>query len=184
MILKKRVNLSEIKAYQNGLVEVQDEGSQLLALATKVKSGDKVLDYCAGAGGKSLAFAQMMQNQGQIVAHDVSAISLKKLNQRAKRASVSIIHTTQKPQGLFDHVVVDAPCSGCGTWRRTPNMRWHLTEKQLKHITKTQAEILNRAEQYLKTGGYLSYITCSLTFDENEHQVEQCLAAHPTFTVI
>ena len=187
LILKKRVNLSEIKAYQNGLVEVQDEGSQLLALATKVKSGDKVLDYCAGAGGKSLAFAQMMQNQGQIQAYDITPKKLFELVKRATRAQIKIIKIITKlerPDKKFDHVVVDAPCSGCGTWRRTPNMRWHLTEKQLKHITKTQAEILNRAEQYLKIGGYLSYITCSLTFDENEQQVEKFLAEHPNYKVI
>ena len=184
LILKKRVNLAEVKAYQNGLIEVQDEGSQLLALATKIKSGDKVLDYCAGAGGKSLAFAQMMQNQGQIVAHDVSAISLKKLNQRAKRAGVSIIHTIQKPQGLFDHVVVDAPCSGTGTWRRQPDARLKLKQEQIKQYTKTQAQILDKACSFVKPKGYLHYMTCSLLQDENQNQMKNFLKLHAFFHLV
>ena len=121
LILKKRVNLSAVATYRQGFIEVQDEGSQLVALATQIGPKDKVLDYCAGAGGKSLCFAQMMQNQGQIVAHDISVISLKELNKRAERAKKTIIQTTQYPKGLFNHVVVDAPCSGSGTWRRCPD---------------------------------------------------------------
>ncbi len=141
LILKKRVNLSETKAYQKGQIEVQDEGSQLLALQTHIRPGDHVLDYCAGAGGKSLAFVQMMQNQGQIVAHDVSVISLKKLKTRAMRANAKIIQTTQHPSGIFDHVVVDAPCSGTGTWRRNPDAPFKLTQEQIKHYVQEQRKI-------------------------------------------
>ena len=184
LVLKKRVNLSGVKAYQDGLIEVQDEGSQLLALATKIKSGDKVLDYCAGAGGKSLAFAQMMQNQGQIVAHDVSAISLKKLQQRARRANVDIIRTTQKPQGLFDHVVVDAPCSGTGTWRRQPDARLKLKQEQIKKYVQTQAQILDKACQFVKPNGYLHYMTCSLLQDENQNQMKTFLKLHALFHLV
>ena len=184
LVLKKRVNLSGVKAYQDGLIEVQDEGSQLLALATKIKSGDKVLDYCAGAGGKSLAFAQMMQNQGQIVAHDVSAISLKKLQQRARRANVDIIRTTQNPQGLFDHVVVDAPCSGTGTWRRQPDARLKLKQEQIKKYVQTQAQILDKASQFVKPNGYLHYMTCSLLQDENQNQMKNFLKLHALYHLV
>ena len=130
LILKKRVNLQTSPTYQQGLIEVQDEGSQLVALATHIQPGDSVLDYCAGAGGKSLCFAQIMNNKGCIVDHDISTISLKKLQKRAQRACVSIISTTTTPRGKFQHVVVDAPCSGSGTWRRNPDGRLKLTQKK------------------------------------------------------
>jgi len=137
VILKKRVNLSEVSCYRQGLIEVQDEGSQLVALATGIQPKDKVLDYCAGAGGKSLCFAQMMNNCGQIVAHDISAISLKELNKRAERAGATIIQTTQYPKGQFNQVVVDAPCSGSGTWRRCPDAPFKLTQKQVADLVQT-----------------------------------------------
>jgi 16S rRNA (cytosine967-C5)-methyltransferase len=187
IVLKTYTNIKNTNAWKKGLLEIQDEGAQLLSLEIGIKPKQSVFDFCAGAGGKSLIFAQMMQNQGQIQAYDITPKKLFELVKRATRAQIKIIKIITKlerPDKKFDHVVVDAPCSGCGTWRRTPNMRWHLTEKQLKHITKTQAEILNRAEQYLKTGGYLSYITCSLTFDENEQQVEKFLSEHPNYKVI
>lgn len=184
LILKKRVNLAGIKAYQSGQVEVQDEGSQLLALSTKVRPNETVLDYCAGAGGKSLALAQMMQNKGQIVAHDISAMSLKKLQVRAKRAGRTIIQTTQKPKGLFDHVVVDAPCSGTGTWRRAPDAPFKLTEKQMKHYVMQQKQILDKAVDFVKPKGYLHYMTCSLMESENQAQMRAFLRRHSDFRLI
>ena len=180
-------NLSMTQAWKEGLIEIQDEGAQLVALDIGVRPNNTVFDFCAGAGGKSLIFAQMMKNKGLIWAYDITAKKLFELVKRAKRAHIDIIQIQPQlppPTTQFDYVVVDAPCSGCGTWRRNPHMRWHLTEKQLMHIVKSQMEILNRAEVYVKEGGYLAYITCSLTLDENENQVEQFLSTHPNYQVV
>ena len=185
--LNEYANLKNTKVWKQGLIEVQDEGAQLVALDIGVQPKQSVFDFCAGAGGKSLIFAQMMQNKGFIQAYDITPKKLFELNKRATRAHISIIKIIlklEKPDKKFDHVVVDAPCSGCGTWRRNPNLRWTLTEKQLAHIVKVQSEILERASAYVKPGHYLSYITCSLTVDENEKQVEKFLASHPNFHII
>ena len=184
LILKKRTNLATLKAYQEGKIEIQDEGSQLLALSTKIQPNETVLDYCAGAGGKSLAFAQMMQNKGKIVAHDISAISLKKLKVRAVRAGIKIIQTTGHPVGQFDHVVVDAPCSGTGTWRRQPDAPLKLTEKQMSHYVVQQKKILDHVVNFVKTGGYLHYMTCSLMESENQDQMRSFLRRHHDFRLI
>ena len=181
LVLQKRTNLQTIPAYQQGLIEVQDEGSQLVALATQIQKGETVLDYCAGAGGKSLCFAQMMGNKGKIIAHDVSKISLKRLEERAKRAKTTIIHTTFHPQGAFHHVVVDAPCSGSGTWRRNPDGRLKLTEKQIKALVKKQAAILDKASVFVEPNGFLHYITCSLINVENQDQMRSFLKRHKDF---
>lgn len=189
LILKKRVNLNACRAYKQGLVEVQDEGSQLVALETEIKAGDTVLDYCAGAGGKSLIFAQMMNGKGKIISHDVSARSLAELDKRAKRAGVKIVHTQtpvllkEYPDG-FDHVVVDAPCSGTGTWRRCPDARLKLTEIQVRDICQKQADILDRACQFVRAGGKLSYMTCSLLSRENRGQVDAFLSRHSDFEFV
>ena len=187
LILPSYRNLTATKAWKEGLVEIQDEGAQLVALDIGVRPGNTVFDFCAGAGGKSLIFAQMMQNKGLIWAYDITAKKLFELVKRATRAHIDIIQIQPQlpaPTKLFDYVVVDAPCSGTGTWRRSPNMRWHLTEKQLSHIVKSQTEILNRAEAYVKDNGRLAYITCSITTDENENQIDTFLTAHPNYKMI
>ena len=189
LILKKRTNLNACQCYKDGLIEVQDEGSQLTAIKTDVKPNQTVLDYCAGAGGKSLIFAQMMQNKGKILAHDISERSLFELQKRAKRARVDIIETTvnlskwhkDNPSFHWDFVVVDAPCSGTGTWRRCPDARWKLTQEQLQALTKKQASILQKASQYVSQNGKLVYITCSLTNDENIMQIRSFLKKNTTF---
>ena len=187
LIMPTYKNLTTTATWKQGLIEIQDEGAQLVALDIGVKPNDTVFDFCAGAGGKSLIFAQMMKNKGLIWAYDITAKKLFELVKRASRSHIDIVQIQPQlppPTKQFDYVVVDAPCSGCGTWRRSPNMRWHLTEKQLGHIVKSQTEILNRAEAYVKDGGELAYITCSLTLDENENQVEQFLSTHPNYKVI
>ena len=181
LVLQKRTNLNTLNAYQAGQIEVQDEGSQLAALETGIKPNETVLDYCAGAGGKSLCFSMMMQNTGKIVAHDISKISLKELEKRAHRAKATNITTTQHPTGQFDHVVVDAPCSGSGTWRRNPDGRLKLTQKQLSSLLKKQANILEKAQHFVKVGGKLHYMTCSLIQDENQYQMRAFLRKHPNF---
>ena len=185
LVLTKRTNLSVSATYRNGLIEVQDEGSQCVALETGIRAGNTVLDYCAGAGGKSLIFAQMMHNVGTIIAHDISDRSLRELSRRAERAGASCIQV-QKPvrKKLFDHVVVDAPCSGTGTWRRCPDARWKLSFDQLSRLTQTQASILDTAVPFVKDGGYLSYMTCSLTYPENEGQADAFLTRHPDFKCV
>ena len=185
LILKKRVNIQGMSAYKTGQVEVQDEGSQCVALETGVQAGERVLDYCAGAGGKSLIFAQMMQNKGCIVAHDISDRSLFELKKRADRAGATCIQIQKPIQDTeFDHVVVDAPCSGTGTWRRCPDMRWKLTQKQVDRLVETQAKILDDVTKYVREGGLLSYMTCSLIRRENVGQAEHFLAMHPDFQLM
>ena len=183
--LQKRANIQGTRAYRNGLIEVQDEGSQCIALETGIKPGDIVLDYCAGAGGKSLIFAQMMQNRGQIIAHDVSMKSLLELQKRASRAHTICIRTEHslKP-ALFDHVVTDVPCSGTGTWRRCPDRRFKLTQEELKKLLQTQAEILDTAATFVRPDGKLSYMTCSLLTPENEDQIQQFLTRHSDFSLL
>lgn len=189
LILKKRTHLSNSPTYLAGKVEVQDEGSQLAALGTQIAAGDTVLDYCAGAGGKSLIFAQIMHNNGKIIAHDISARSLQELQKRATRAGATIIETTTDltawqhahPNVRFSHVVVDAPCSGTGTWRRCPDARHKLTPEQLKELCHKQSIILQKAVSFVSPNGYLIYITCSLTTDENTKQIQHFLKKQPAF---
>ena len=183
--LKKRINLNAHPLYKQGLIEIQDEGSQCVALETGIQAGDTVLDYCAGAGGKSLIFAQMMQDKGKIIASDISDRSLAELQKRAERANVHCIRV-QKPlkPALYDHVVVDAPCSGTGTWRRCPDARFKLTQEQLNKIVKVQSEILDTVVPFVKQQGKLSYMTCSLTEVENSGQVQAFLNRHPDFKCI
>ena len=187
MILKKHAVLADTKAYKKGLLEIQDEGAQLVALDIGVKPKQDVFDFCAGVGGKSLIFAQMMENRGFIQAYDIVPKRLFELTKRAARCHISIIKIVTKlpePYKKFDHVVVDAPCSGTGTWRRMPDMKWKVSEKQLASTVAVQHDILNRAETFVKPGHYLSYITCSLTRDENEMQVERFLSEHPNYTIL
>lgn len=191
LILKKRVNLSATQTYKTGLVEIQDEGSQLVALKTDIQAEDTVLDYCAGAGGKSLIFAQMMKNKGKIIAHDISQRSLNELSKRAQRAHASLIKITpdvsaylkKNPTVRFTHVVVDAPCSGTGTWRRCPDARWKLTPEQFGELLKKQANILKKAATFVPENSALIYMTCSLTKDENMDQVQTFLKKHPHFSL-
>ncbi|MDR2902394.1 MAG: RsmB/NOP family class I SAM-dependent RNA methyltransferase [Lactobacillales bacterium] len=188
LILEKRVNLAGSNTFQKGLVEVQDEASQMVALETGIKPQDSVLDYCAGAGGKSLIFAQMMNGKGKIVAHDISRGRLKELEKRLTRGGAKNIQINgdlkaEKPAS-FSHVVVDAPCSGTGTWRRCPDAKWKMTPTHLAHLLKTQEEVLQKAAAYVKPGGKISYMTCSLLSVENKKQVEKFLQKNTEFVIV
>ena len=188
--LANRQSVTQGKAFQDGLVEIQDEGSQLIALAVDAHPGMRVVDYCAGAGGKTLAIAMCMENKGHIVACDVSVPRLEGAIKRLRRAGV---HNAErhllepgdkwlKRQGQkFDRVLVDAPCSGTGTWRRNPDARTRLTEADLAELTQKQAMILDQAQKLVKPNGKLVYATCSVLNDENEKQVEAFLARYPMF---
>ncbi len=188
--------LSRTKAFAKGWIDIQDEGSQLIAHVCGVQPGLQVLDYCAGAGGKTLALAGAMQNKGRIVAMDLEPRRLEKGKQRFKRAGVSDIIETRplsdeknrkwlrRQKGTFDVVMCDVPCTGTGTWRRNPDMRWRTYGPDLEELTGIQADILDRVAHTVKPGGKLVYATCSLLPEENEKQIEAFLERHPEFEVM
>ena len=188
--LAGRQSITQGKAFQDGLVEIQDEGSQLIALLVDAKPGMRVVDFCAGAGGKTLAIAMTMENKGHIVACDASAPRLDGAIKRLRRAGVHNVEQhlleagdkwTKRQAQKFDRVLVDAPCTGTGTWRRNPDARTRLTETDLLELLAKQAMILDQAQKLTKPGGRLIYATCSLLNDENEAQVEAFLARYPIF---
>ncbi|MHA1539282.1 MAG: RsmB/NOP family class I SAM-dependent RNA methyltransferase [Alphaproteobacteria bacterium] len=188
------INLRSLPFYKNGHIEIQDEGSTLVALLTEAKADEKVVDFCAGAGGKTLVLSSMMENKGTIVATDVIAGKLKELGRRADRAQTRNI--TEKllrderdswvsdNREQFDLVLVDAPCSGTGTWRRQPDMRFVWDAENLADIRTLQSSILYSASQLVKPGGRLVYATCSLMPEENEAQVDSFLQNASDFKVV
>ena len=176
--------LERTTLFGDGAFEFQDEAAQIACTLTDVLPGMNVCDLAAGAGGKSLALAAIMKNQGQIIAGDVAANRLAQLGPRAARAGVSIIQTTLRPTGLFDRVLVDAPCSGSGTWRRQPDQKWRLTRERLAKLEGLQDELLDRGARLLAPGGRLVYATCSVLSWENEERITAFLARNPDFTVI
>ncbi|HNQ92056.1 MAG TPA: RsmB/NOP family class I SAM-dependent RNA methyltransferase [Alphaproteobacteria bacterium] len=185
--------LSMTRAFKKGLVEIQDEGSQLIALACDVKPGQQVLDYCAGAGGKTLALAAAMGIKGRIVAMDLEASRLAKARERFRRAKVSDIieprplsdeknrKWLRRQKQSFDCVLIDVPCSGTGTWRRNPDMRWRTYGPSVEELVPIQREIMEKVAGTVKEGGRLVYATCSMLPEENETQVEGFLKDHPEF---
>jgi 16S rRNA (cytosine967-C5)-methyltransferase len=179
-------------AFLKGLVEIQDEGSQLAALFSGAKPGEQVLDLCAGAGGKTLALAAMMQNKGQVFATDDDKRRLAPIHERLKRSGARNVQVrTPKSiggeiddlKGRLDLVLIDAPCTGTGAWRRNPDAKWRMRPGALEQRVKEQAEILDRAVPLLNAGGRVAYITCSVLDDENGAQVRGFLARHPGFAV-
>lgn len=176
---------------QKGLFEPQDEGSQLITLACDVKPGMRVVDFCAGAGGKTLGLAMQMENKGQIIALDVMQSRLDRAKLRLRR--LGIHNVTQriidpkwikKQSGTFDRVLVDAPCSGSGTWRRNPDLKNKTTESDVMELVQKQREILKDAARLVKSEGLLIYATCSLVRDENDDQIEWFLENYPDFDLI
>jgi 16S rRNA (cytosine967-C5)-methyltransferase len=179
-------------AFQSGLVEIQDEGSQLVAALVAAGPGMRVADWCAGAGGKTLAVAMTMNNRGHIVACDVHDKRLAACVHRLRRAGVHNVEQhliapgdkwAKRQAGKFDRVLVDAPCTGCGTWRRNPDARLRLTETDLSELVEKQAAILDTASRLVRPGGRLIYATCSLLPAENEVQVEAFTQRYPDFAV-
>lgn len=180
-------------AFRAGLIEIQDEGSQLVAALTGARPGLRIADLCAGAGGKTLALAMMMQNRGQLVACDVSAARLDAAVRRLRRAGVHNVERhlieagdkwSKRRAGTFDRVLVDAPCTGTGTWRRNPDARLRLTEADLAELLPKQAAILDQAATLVRIAGRLVYATCSLLSEENEDQVTAFLTRHPGFALV
>lgn len=174
--------LSASKLFLDGHFEFQDEAAQICAELCGVKPGQRVLDYAAGAGGKALALAALMQNKGEIHAHDISAARLAMLLPRAERAGAKNITTfSTLPHGRYHLVLLDAPCSGTGTWRRQPELRVRLTRERLAELTALQAELLAKTASLVKPGGKLVYATCSVLPCENDEQIESFLAKHADF---
>ena len=174
-----QVEVSE--AWRSGLVEVQDEGSQLLCLGCEAQPGMTVLDLCAGAGGKTLALAAEMANQGRLIASDTDRARLGRMAPRLERAGVSIVEPLLLDPGReaealagveADLVLVDAPCSGSGTWRRNPETRWRVTPKRLAQLVKLQAHLLDVASELVRPGGRLVYVVCSMLAEEGRDQAD------------
>jgi 16S rRNA (cytosine967-C5)-methyltransferase len=178
-----------LPAWEAGLIEIQDEGSQLIALACDPPAGGTVVDLCAGAGGKTLALAANMAGQGRLIACDVDRARLSRLAPRAVRAGATIetrlldpnreAHALGDLSGVVDAVLVDAPCSGTGTWRRNPEARWRLTPDRLKKLTALQTHILDVAAPLVRPGGRLVYAVCSLLAEEGADQIAAFLVRHP-----
>lgn len=178
-IVIKRQNLSSLKEFKQGLFEVQDASSQLVAPFLQVKEGMTVIDACAGAGGKSLHIAALMKNKGTIISMDVEKKKLIELQKRADRAGAAIIRTQlintdaiTKLKNSADRLLLDVPCSGLGVLRRTPDTKWKLTPEFIEQIEKVQQEIISTYSQMLKPGGIMVYATCSILPGENQKQVE------------
>lgn len=186
--------LNKLDTFTRGAIEVQDEGSQLLALLVDAKRGEMVVDFCAGAGGKTLALGASMRNTGRLYAFDTSGHRLDALKPRLARSGLSNVHPVaiaherddriKRLVGKIDRVLIDAPCSGLGTLRRNPDLKWRQTPKAIEELTAKQAAILQSAARLLKPGGRLVYATCSVLRDENEAIAEAFMAANKDFTAL
>ena len=182
----KRIPVFSFPEFKEGLFEVQDEGSQLLAQEVQAKPGDLVLDFCSGSGGKTLAFAHQMEGKGQIYLHDIRPSALAQAKKRLRRAGIQNVQFLEpghiqlkKLKNKCDWVLIDLPCSGTGTFRRNPDQKWRLNEEMVSRLVLQQREIALEAISYIKTGGHLVYATCSLLRDENESQIEFLLKSTP-----
>ena len=188
LVIETRKNFKNYPAYRNGLFEIQDVSSQLVAPLLEVEPGMNVIDGCAGAGGKTLHIAALMENEGEILAVDVSEKKLEELSLRAKRAGVSIIKPMHAEKltrnfqarlnAFADRILLDVPCSGLGVLRRKPDAKWSLTHKFVQELLVIQAQILDEYAPMLKAGGIMVYSTCSIFPSENERQVGAFLKKH------
>ncbi len=192
--LEKRTALTALPAFRNGWIEVQDEGSQLVSLLCDVAPGMQVVDFCAGAGGKTLALAAALQNKGRLFACDTVKERLDRSAERLRRGGVDTVvrqllssendKWVKRQRQRFDRVLVDAPCSGTGTWRRNPDAKWKLRPEGIEELVALQQRILNSASVLVRPGGLLIYATCSLLPQENEQVVDAFLKSHPMFAPV
>lgn len=192
--MRTRAPVFTSQYFKRGWFEMQDEGSQLVALLADAQPGQKVIDFCAGAGGKTLAIAAAMNNKGRILAWDVSEKRLSQMKERLRRAKVDNVQThvltsendpfIKRHRDSADIVIIDAPCSGSGTWRRNPDLKWRFQEQDWKEIIETQKHILESASRLVKPSGKLLYITCSIFKNENESQLETFLSQRENFGVV
>jgi 16S rRNA (cytosine967-C5)-methyltransferase len=183
-------NVTAELSFQKGWFEVQDEGSQIVADLVDPREGQQVLDFCAGGGGKTLAMAAAMNNKGQVHAYDADRKRLAPIIERLKRAGTHNVQVHDNAKALeslkerFDHVLVDAPCTGTGTWRRRPDTKWRLNERNLQERVSQQDEALTEASAFVKPGGSLVYVTCSVLPDENDRQVRAFCEKNPGFEIV
>ncbi len=192
--VRKKPSIQNLPLFKDGTIEVQDEGSQLLAQLVGAKRGEMVADFCAGAGGKTLALGALMRNTGRLYAFDISEKRLAKLKPRMARSGLSNVHPVviahekdakiKRLAGKLDRVLVDAPCSGLGTLRRNPDVKWRQTVDGVAELNVKQASILASAARMVKAGGRLVYATCSILDEENEGIVQAFLAEHPDYTLV
>jgi 16S rRNA (cytosine967-C5)-methyltransferase len=192
--LRERVPLGNLAAFKQGLVEVQDESSQIAALLADARPGMRVVDFCAGAGGKTLALAAGMANRGKLVACEVSQRRLDRAARRLRRAGVTNVERralsgerdkwVKRHRGGFDRVFADVPCLGTGTWRRNPDAKWRMRPEDLAELVERQQQILRSAARLVRPGGRLVYATCSLLREEDEAQAEAFLAAETNFSLL
>ena len=192
--LAGKPSISNHALFLDGSFEVQDEGSQLLGFLLQPKRGEMVADFCAGAGGKTLLLGAMMRSQGRLYAFDIAEKRLAKLKPRLARSGLSNVHPVRiesendikikRLAGKLDRVLVDAPCSGLGTLRRNPDLKWRQTPESVAELTTKQAAILHAASGLVKKGGRLVYATCSLLAEENDAVVDDFLSRHPEFRAL
>ena len=192
--LSRRVSLGKLAAFEQGFVEVQDESSQIAALLADARPGMRVVDFCAGAGGKTLALAAGMANRGKLVACEVSQYRLDRAGRRLRRAGVTNVERraltgerdkwVKRHAASFDRVFVDVPCLGTGTWRRNPDAKWRMRPEDLAELVERQQQILRSAARLVRLGGRLIYATCSLLREEDESQAEAFLAAELDFSLL
>ena len=190
----KKPSIQNLPLFKDGTIEVQDEGSQLLAQLVGARRGEMVADFCAGAGGKTLALGALMRNTGRLYAFDISEKRLAKLKPRLARSGLSNVHPVviahekdakvKRLAAKLDRVLVDAPCSGLGTLRRNPDVKWRQTPEGVAELNVKQASILASASRMVKPGGRLVYATCSILDEENEDIVNAFLAGHADFTLV
>lgn len=186
ILFSKREALFALPEFKEGLFEMQDEGSQLVASLIKAQKGDHILDYCSGSGGKSLAFAPAMQGKGQIYLHDIRKHALSQAKQRFNRAGIQHVQFLHPEHPNLPHllkkmdwVLADVPCSGTGTLRRHPEMTWNIDEPLLQRLTHQQKNIFNNALPYVRPGGFIVYATCSILPQENQDQLAFFLSHYP-----
>lgn len=192
--LVEKPGLMQWPAYREGRIEVQDEGSQLIARLVQPRRGEMVVDFCAGAGGKTLALGALMRSSGRLYAFDINEKRLTGLGPRLKRSGLSNVHPVairnesdirvKRLNGKCDRVLVDAPCSGTGTFRRNPDLKWRFSETELARVNDVQHSVLRAAARLVKPGGRIVYATCSLLERENQKVIEAFLAAHPDFQIV
>lgn len=187
-LLTDRKNLFSLPAFKEGYFEVQDAGSQAIAPFLQAEPGQRVVDACAGAGGKTLHLAALMENKGKVIAMDVHGYKLEELRRRARRASAFNVEAKEinktnlnRLRGSADRLLLDVPCSGLGVLKRNPDAKWRLNRDSISQVQKIQAEILENYSEILKSGGKMVYATCSILPSENQNQVEHFLSKQPNF---
>jgi 16S rRNA (cytosine967-C5)-methyltransferase len=191
-ILENRINIFRLDAFKNGWIEIQDASSQLVAPFLDVKPGMRVIDACAGAGGKTLHIAALMKNKGKIIALDTEEWKLKELRKRASRNNIDIIETKiidsnkviKRHKETADRLLLDVPCSGLGVLKRNPDAKWKLSPEFIEDVKKKQQEIISNYSEMLKPGGKMVYATCSILPSENQLQVKAFLKDNTNFSLL